>query len=47
MFRLNYLALLCLLAGCAGAAPQASSGCIPGNPGGSYDCQVENYRKVY
>ena len=47
MFKLGSLVLLCLLVGCAGAAPRASSACIPGNPGGSYECQAETYRLSY
>ena len=43
VFRLAYLALLCLLIGCSGTAPRHGSGCIPGNPGGSIDCQVATY----
>ena len=46
MFRLAYLALLCLLVGCSGTAPRQSSGCIPGNPGGSIDCQAATYATV-
>jgi hypothetical protein len=41
--KLTCLALLCLLVGCSVAPPQRSSGCIPGDPGGSPACQQEAY----
>ena len=46
MPRLAYLALLCLLVGCSGTAPRQVSGCIPGNPGGSIECQAAAYATV-
>ena len=44
MIKLTCLVLLCLLVGCAnGPPPQRRSGCIPGDPGGSPECQQQTY----
>ena len=43
--RFAVLALICLLAGCAGAP--APTRCIPGNPGGSQACQAETYKRAF
>jgi hypothetical protein len=43
MFYRTTLALLCLLAGCSGAAPRPGSTCVAGDPGGSMACQAVTY----
>ncbi len=44
MFKAMNAAILCVLAGCAAAPPQAYSICS--TQPGSYACQIEQYQNV-
>ena len=45
MSRIASALCLCILAGCAGAPPQAYSSACAAEPG-SYACQIEQYERV-
>ena len=42
--HLSLALLMCLVAGCAGGPPPQHSGCILGDPSGSFKCQALTYQ---